>query len=107
MKLIVSQVWVEAEKKIDVNSLNQFLDVTKAAGLINDEACGVQTQLNEKASVDKTQNLEVLTTCGYLQCEVQWGRMTSEVAVNAYSQLGLLNHSFCVKYYNVYLEQVV
>lgn len=105
MKLTVSQEWVEAEKKIDVNSLNQlFLDVTKTAGLINDEVYGVQTQLNEQASVDKTQNPSVLMTCGYLQCEVQWGRMTSEVAVDAYSQLGLQNHSFCVKYYYAYLE---
>lgn len=94
MKLIVSQVWVEAEKKIDVNSSNQlFLHVTKTAGLINDGVCGVQTQLNGQASVDRTQNLNVLTTCDYLQCEVQWGRMTSEVAMNAYSQLGLLNHT--------------
>lgn len=94
MKLTVSQEWVEAEKKIDANSSNQlFLDVTKTAGLIN-KVYGVQTRHNEQASVDKTQNPNVWTSCRYLHCEEQCGRMTSEVAVNAYSQLGLQNHSF-------------
>lgn len=41
--------------KMDVNSSNQlFLEVTKTAGLINDEVCRVKTELNEQASVDKT-----------------------------------------------------
>lgn len=44
MKLTISLIWAEAEKKIDVNSSNQlFLAVTETAGLIKDEVCGVQT----------------------------------------------------------------
>lgn len=45
-----------------MNSSNQlFLDVTKTAGFISCEVCEVQTQLNGQASVDRTQNLNVLT----------------------------------------------
>lgn len=67
------------------------------AGLIKGEACGDQTQLNEMASVDKNQTMNMLRTCGYLQCKTQWGGTTSEVTVSAYSQLGLLNPSFWIK----------